>query len=100
MSRNIIPDLYIPIDLVPKFEMLSKSNTDRGVETGGIIAGRHMDNYFQITHLIIPQQTAASDRREVEGERQITNYLPQPLSVVLFLDYPKLWYGIDMVALK
>ena len=93
LSRNMVTDLHIPSDLVRKFEMLSKSNTERGVETGGIIAGKHMDNYFQVTHLIIPQQTAASDRWEVQDERQITNvftYNPDLIMLGLIHTHPRM----------
>ena len=66
--------MSIPSNLVEIFETLAKDNTDRGMETGGILAGQQIDNCFEVTHLIIPEQIAASDRWEVQDERQITNY--------------------------
>ena len=68
-------DIYIPSDLVRQFEILSTENTDRGLETGGIIAGVHTNQHFQVTHLLIPEQTAAADRWEVQDERQATIFL-------------------------
>ena len=56
------------------FKTLSNHNTSLVLETGGIIAGIDMDTYYQVTHLLIPQQTAASDRWMVHDERQLTNY--------------------------
>ena len=86
-------DIRIPNDLVLQFEILSQDNTDRGHETGGIIAGIHHDDHFQVTHLLIPEQTSASDRWEVQDERQITNffvYHPELLLLGLIHTHPKM----------
>ena len=52
--------MSIPSNLVEIFETLAKDNTDRGMETGGILAGQQIDNCFEVTHLIIPEQIAAN----------------------------------------
>jgi hypothetical protein len=86
-------DMRIPSDLVLQFEMLSKETTDRGHETGGVLAGIHHDDHYQVTHLLIPEQTSASDRWEVQDERQITNffvYHPELLMLGLIHTHPKM----------
>ena len=60
-------------DLVTKFEELAQNNTYNGLETGGILAGKLVRNHFTITHLIIPHQTAADDRWDVQDVRQLGN---------------------------
>ena len=73
-SRDGLKEIHLPSDLVDIFKTLSNHNTSLVLETGGIIAGIDMDTYYQVTHLLIPQQTAASDRWMVHDERQLTNY--------------------------
>ena len=97
LSRNTVTNLLIPSDLISKFENLSKPNTEKGVETGGIIAGKHIGtgtgSYFQVTHLLIPQQISASDRWEVQDERQITNlftYNPDLTMLGLIHTHPRM----------
>ena len=98
-------DIRIPNDLVLQFEILSQDNTDRGHETGGIIAGIHHDDHNQITHLLIPEQRCASERWEVQDEKQITNffvYHPELLLLGLIHTHPKmtsLLLSVDLHAL-
>jgi STAM-binding protein len=66
--------MSIPSNFVEIFETLAEANTERGMETGGILAGQQIGNSFEVTHLIIPEQIAANDRWEVQDVRQITNY--------------------------
>ena len=42
--------------------LLAQETTELGVETGGILAGVHIEDYFEVTHLIIPEQTAVKDK--------------------------------------
>ena len=67
-------DIHLPIDLIPEFERMASANTNSGLETGGILAGERKGSYFQVTHLIVPEQTVRSDSWEVHDERQITNF--------------------------
>ena len=73
-------------DLVTKFEELAQNNTKNGLETGGILAGKLVRNHFTITHLIIPHQTAADDRWDVQDVRQLGNvFSVQPDLIMLGL---------------
>ena len=65
IESTVIKELFIPHDLVSVFKTLSQANTDQRKEIGGS---------YQVTHLIIPEQVAASDRWEVHDVRQLTNY--------------------------
>ena len=64
-------DIHLPIDLIPEFERMASANTNSGLETGGILAGERKGSYFQVTHLIVPEQTVRSYSWEVHDERQI-----------------------------
>ena len=75
--------MHLPTDLVRKFGELSKANTEDRKETGGIIAGEKKGGYYQITHLIIPEQTGSSVTWEVHDERQITNFFVYKPSLVM-----------------
>ena len=95
-------DIRIPNDLVLQFEILSQDITDKGHETGGIIAGIHHDDHYQVTHLLIPEQTSASDRWEVQDERQITNffvYHPELLMLGIIHTHPKMTSFLSSVDL-
>ena len=73
---NPIADMHLPRNLITEFGQLSKENSDNGLETGGVLAGKQEDDgHFQVTHLIIPEQTAKADFWQVHDERQLTNYL-------------------------
>ena len=76
-------EIHLPTDLVRKFGELSKANTADRKETGGIIAGEKMNGYYQITHLIIPEQTGSSVTWEVHDVRQVTNFFVYKPSLVM-----------------
>ena len=61
-NEESLVSMSIPSNLVEIFETLAKANTERGMETGGILAGQQIGNSFKVTHLIIPEQIAANDR--------------------------------------
>ena len=45
--------IQIPSDVYEKFVELSKSNSQKGMETEGILAGQMKENEFRVTHLLI-----------------------------------------------
>ena len=73
ISENV-QEMNIPSDLIIEFDKLSRLNTSKGLETGGILAGSHLVDHYQVTHLLVPEQSATSTSWEVHDERQITNY--------------------------
>ena len=85
-SAGQITNIHVPTDLVTKFEELAQENTNKGLETGGILAGKLVGNHYDITHVIIPHQTAADDRFDVQDVRQLANvFCVQPDLVMLGL---------------
>ncbi|KAI5475235.1 STAM-binding protein [Pseudohyphozyma bogoriensis] len=55
--RNVV----LPIDLMPHFVKLAKANTERGIETCGLLMGTLSHNTFSITHLLVPKQEGTTD---------------------------------------
>ncbi len=44
-----------------EFLRVARSNTDRNVETCGILAGSLSNDRFRITHVLVPKQTGTAD---------------------------------------
>ncbi|XP_053318806.1 STAM-binding protein [Spea bombifrons] len=61
----------IPRDVCWKFLHLAESNTQRGVETCGILCGKLMQNQFTITHVIVPKQSGGPDYCNTENEEEL-----------------------------
>ncbi|KAL3640762.1 hypothetical protein CASFOL_015730 [Castilleja foliolosa] len=63
--------LHVPNELMNSFMRLAKSNTDKNLETCGILAGTLKDRKFSITALIIPKQESTSDSCQATNEEEI-----------------------------
>lgn len=63
--------LFLPSELVDSFVALATSNTDRKVETCGLLLGTLKQNKFAISTLLIPQQKGGPDHCEMVGEELI-----------------------------
>ncbi|KAM9311282.1 STAM-binding protein [Gastrophryne carolinensis] len=61
----------IPQDACIKFLRLAEMNTQRGVETCGILSGKLMQNEFTITHVIVPKQCGGPDYCNTENEEDL-----------------------------
>lgn len=64
----------VPKSLMTSFLQLAQSNTDRNVETCGIIAGKFSQNRFTVTHLLIPKQSGTSDSCTTVNEEELFAY--------------------------
>ena len=53
--------MRIPADLHEKFLQASRKNSQRGIETRGILGGEMKGNEFRITNLIIPPESSNSN---------------------------------------
>ena len=73
-SSDELRRVIIPLDLKDKFLGAARSNTDRNVETGGILAGKFSKNEFTITSVIIPKQEGCSDSFSTLKEEEIFDY--------------------------
>lgn len=60
--------VVIPHGLVDKFLVVAKENTNRNIETCGILAGKLAQNAFTITHVLIPSQKGTADSCQTESE--------------------------------
>ncbi|XP_027922215.1 AMSH-like ubiquitin thioesterase 1 [Vigna unguiculata] len=63
--------LHISTSMMKSFMELAKSNTDKNLETCGILAGLLKNRKFYITALIIPKQEATSSSCQATNEEEI-----------------------------
>ncbi|XP_047942382.1 AMSH-like ubiquitin thioesterase 1 [Salvia hispanica] len=63
--------LHIPTELMNSFMKLAKSNTNKNLETCGVLAGSLKNRKFYITALIIPKQESTSDMCQTTNEEEI-----------------------------
>ncbi|SAM06275.1 hypothetical protein [Absidia glauca] len=66
--------LIVPSSLQDRFISIAKPNTNRNIETCGILAGTLKNNVLQVTTLIIPKQTGTSDTCTTENEEELFEY--------------------------
>ncbi|KAK3027416.1 hypothetical protein RJ639_040432 [Escallonia herrerae] len=64
-------ELHISTTLMNSFMKLAKSNTDKNLETCGILAGSLKNRKFYITALIIPKQESTPDSCQTTNEEEI-----------------------------
>ncbi|KAF3438576.1 hypothetical protein FNV43_RR21339 [Rhamnella rubrinervis] len=63
--------LHISTTMMENFMKLAKSNTDKNLETCGVLAGSLKNRKFYITALIIPKQESTSDSCQATNEEEI-----------------------------
>ncbi|KAK7358275.1 hypothetical protein VNO77_00201 [Canavalia gladiata] len=63
--------LHISTSMMESFMKLAKSNTDKNLETCGILAGLLKNRKFYITALIIPKQESTSSSCQATNEEEI-----------------------------
>ncbi|XP_044477334.1 AMSH-like ubiquitin thioesterase 1 isoform X2 [Mangifera indica] len=63
--------LHISTTLMDNFMKLAKSNTDKNLETCGVLAGSLKNRKFYVTALIIPKQESTSDSCQTINEEEI-----------------------------
>ncbi|GKZ67087.1 hypothetical protein AnigIFM50267_001354 [Aspergillus niger] len=66
--------LFLPPDLRKHFISLVSPNTQRNLETCGILCGTLVSNALFVSRLLIPEQTATSDTCETVNESAIFDY--------------------------
>lgn len=67
--------VFLPADLCSTFTKISQNNTDKNLETCGILIGKLNRNAFFITHLLIPQQDSTSDTCATKNEETMFEYI-------------------------
>lgn len=63
--------LHISTTLMENFMKMAKSNTDRNLETCGVLAGSLKNRKFYVTALIIPKQESTTDSCQTTNEEEI-----------------------------
>eukprot|EP00250_Pteridium_aquilinum_P035332 c9155_g1_i1 orf=541-2037(-) len=66
--------LYISAKMMDEFLRLAKENTNKNLETCGVLAGSLKNGAFYVTALIIPKQEATSDSCQTVNEEEIFNW--------------------------
>lgn len=66
--------LYISAKMMDEFLQLARRNTDKNLETCGVLAGSFKNAAFYVTALIIPKQEATSDSCQTVNEEEIFNW--------------------------
>ncbi|KAJ1960634.1 hypothetical protein IWQ62_004153 [Dispira parvispora] len=66
--------IHVPFDLLGKFLSKARKNTDRNLETCGVLCGYLRHDEFYLTTLLIPKQTATSDTCTTTNEEEIVEY--------------------------
>jgi STAM-binding protein len=67
--------LIIPSSLISTFVSIADKNTRANLETCGLLMGTMDSNMLQVHHLLIPKQSASSDRCDTEDEEGIWNFM-------------------------
>ncbi|KAK9463791.1 uncharacterized protein V1516DRAFT_668704 [Lipomyces oligophaga] len=67
--------VFVPETLRSRFLAIAQANTDRKVETCGILCGILNRNAFFITHLVIPEQNSTADTCTTTDEEGLFEYL-------------------------
>ena len=66
--------VFLPPDLRSRFLNIARPNTQRNLETCGILCGQLISNAFFTTHLLIPEQEATSDTCDTLNEEGLFDY--------------------------
>nr|CAG8534895.1 11430_t:CDS:2 [Entrophospora candida] len=69
--------MIMPINIYDKFIQIAASNTAKNLETCGVLCGRLSHNYFTVTSLVIPKQTATSDTCSMTNEEELLEYIEE-----------------------
>ncbi|CAG8443070.1 hypothetical protein C2G38_2185895 [Gigaspora rosea] len=72
----------LPDDIYNIFIKVASKNTEKNLETCGILFGSLSHNVFYVTTLIIPKQTATSDTCEVTNEEDLIEYEEKGLMIL------------------
>lgn len=67
--------IFLPSELSSKFTDIAAPNTEKNLETCGILVGKLNRNAFFITHLIIPEQDSTSDTCTTKNEEKMFKYI-------------------------
>ncbi|KAE8717771.1 AMSH-like ubiquitin thioesterase 3 [Hibiscus syriacus] len=76
--------LHVPVQMMEDFLRLARANTEKNLETCGVLAGSLRNRVFHITTLIIPKQESTSDSCSTLNEEEIFEImLPEAIAIVM-----------------
>lgn len=64
----------VPSNLAQEFLDRVQLNTEKNIETCGILCGRPQQNRWHITHMLIPNQFGKSDSCDIENDEEIVEF--------------------------
>ncbi|KAK7069038.1 AMSH-like protease [Halocaridina rubra] len=67
-------EVVVPEELMSKFMALALANTQRNVETCGVLAGKLAQNQLVVTYLLVPKQCGTSDSCTTQQEEELFDY--------------------------
>lgn len=70
-DSNSYQHLHVPVRLMEDFLRLARANTEKNLETCGVLAGSLKNRVFHITTLIVPKQESTSDSCQTLNEEEI-----------------------------
>ncbi|KAG8483269.1 hypothetical protein CXB51_022360 [Gossypium anomalum] len=70
-NTNSYQHLHVPVHMMEGFLRLARANTEKNLETCGVLAGSLKNRVFHITTLIIPKQESTSDSCSTLNEEEI-----------------------------
>ncbi|CAF0803905.1 unnamed protein product [Adineta steineri] len=74
-SMTIFRRITVPNDITPKFLQAAQRNTERKIETCGILAGVRRNDQYIITHIVVPKQNGGPDSCDTEKEEEMVEYI-------------------------
>jgi STAM-binding protein len=69
--------IFLPLKLRHQFLDVARANTNRKLETAGILCGKLSRNAFFVTDLVIPHQLSTSDTCTTTNEEVLFEYIDQ-----------------------
>lgn len=70
-ASDSLRKVIIPLSLSQDFLSAAAENTNRNIETCGILAGKLSQNVFTVTHVLIPKQRGTSDSCLTDNEEEV-----------------------------
>ncbi|KAG8480879.1 hypothetical protein CXB51_025580 [Gossypium anomalum] len=91
--------LHVPVQMMEDFLRLARANTEKNLETCGVLAGSLKNRVFHITTLIIPKQESTSDSKELTTSMYILAICLYPCALCSTLNEEEIFEVQDKLSL-